>query len=341
MKNIQPIARALLWTFLTLPVAALAQESQLDPNSHTQPGPQKPVMKNMGDGMQGMPGMGPMPKASAPQRSTKQKPATKSMGDGMQGMPGMEAMPETSSPQQSLQPGPPVGSLPRSDGSAGKPYADYGIGMGMDDDPLISKFMLDKLEYVHGVSDSMAWDGRFRIGYDLNRAWVRSEGQRVHGKTQDADVELLWGHTFAPFWDVVSGVRHDFGTGPSRDWAALGIQGLAPYKFYVEATAYMGSSGRTAARLKTSYDLLLTQRLILSPEVDANLYSKDDPSRGIGAGLSDASLGLRLRYEIRREFAPYIGFNLVRKYGKTADFSRAEGAPAHDVQLVTGVRIWF
>ena len=351
MKNIQPIARTLLWTFLTLPVAAVAQESQLDPNSRTQPGPQKPAMKNMGDGMQGMPGMGSMPEASSLQKSIKQKPAMKSMdarsmknmGDGMQGMPGMEAMPKTSSPQQPLQPGPPVGSLPRSDGSAGKSYADYGIGlgMGMDDDPLISKFMLDKLEYVHGDSDSMVWDGRFRFGRDLNQLWIRSEGQRARGKIQDAEAELLWGHTFSPFWTAMTGVRHDFGTGPSRDWAALGIQGLAPYKFDVEATAYLGAAGRTALKLKTSYDLLLTQRLILTPELDANLYSKDDRERGVGAGLSDASLGLRLRYEIRREFAPYIGFNLVRKYGKTADFSRVEGAPVHDFQLVTGVRIWF
>ncbi|MHB1590558.1 MAG: copper resistance protein B [Sulfuricella sp.] len=244
--------------------------------------------------------------------------------------------------QQPLRPGPPVGSLPRSDGSAGKPYADYGIDMHMDDDPLIGKFMLDKLEYVHGdKGDSMVWDGRFRIGHDLNRLWVRSEGQRADGKTQDADAELLWGHTYAPFWDVVAGVRHDFGAGPSREWAALGIQGLAPYKFYVEATVYMGSSDRTAARLKTSYDLLLTQRLILTPEVDANLYGKDDPARDIGAGLSDASFGLRLRYEIRREFAPYIGIGVVQKYGKTADISRANGDPVHDFQLLAGVRIWF
>jgi copper resistance protein B len=139
----------------------------------------------------------------------------------------------------------------------------------------------------------------------------------------------------------MSGIRHDFGTDPSRDWAALGIQGLAPYKFDVEATAYVGPSGRAAVRLKTSYDLLLTQRLILTPEVDANLYTKEDLDRGIGTGLSDTALGLRLRYEIRREFAPYFGVSYVQKYGKTADIARTNGDPAHDLQLVAGVHIWF
>lgn len=315
MKIIQPLAHSLLCMLLIQPVAAFSQQLQPDQNTGTQQDPQKP---------------------------SQQKHTMKNMGDKMQGMPGMEGMEGAGNQQQPLRPGPPVGSLPRSDGSAGKPYADYDIDMHMDDDPLISKFMLDKLEYVHGdKGDSTVWDGRFRIGHDLNRLWIRSEGQRADGKTQDADAELLWGHTYTPFWDVVAGVRHDFGAGPSRAWAVLGIQGLAPYKFNVEATAYMGQSGRSAVRLKTSYDLLLTQRLILTPEVDANLYGKDDPDRGIGAGLSDVSLGLRLRYEIRREFAPYIGIGFVQKYGKTANISRANGDPVHDFQLLAGVRIWL
>ncbi|MDR3392968.1 MAG: copper resistance protein B [Sulfuriferula sp.] len=285
-----------------------------------------------------MPGMD-MP-ASAPDANTK-KTDTDSM-KSMDDMPGME---HTHNEQPPVQPSPPVGSLPSSDGSAGKSYHVEGMNMAameMDDDPLIAKFMLDKLEYVHGdLTDSMAWDGRFRLGHDLDKLWIRSEGERAHGSTQSADAELLWGHTYAAYWDVVTGVRHDFGNGPSRDWAALGIQGLAPYKFDVEATAYAGPAGRAAMRLKTAYDLLLTQRLVLTPEIDANLYSKDDPDRGIGAGLSDTSLGLRLRYEIRRELAPYIGVNYVQKYGKTADIARTNNDSAHDLQLIAGVRIWF
>ncbi len=319
MKKIQPI---LLSALLTLPVAAFAQDAQSSASGSGQPQPeiiaaQQSDMPNMGSG------------------------SMENMNHGMHDMSGMKGMEEDTGHASHTQSGPPVGSLPSSDGSTEKSYADYGINMHMDDNALISKLMLDKLEYVHGKSDSMVWDGRFRFGRDLNQLWIRSEGQRAQGKIQDAEAELLWGHTFSPFWTVLTGVRHDFGTGPSRDWAALGIQGLAPYKFDIEATAYVGSSGRTALKLKTAYDLLLTQRLILTPELNANLFSKDDAARGLGAGLSNASLGVRLRYEIRREFAPYIGFNWVRKYGKTADFARAEGASVHDFQLVGGVRIWF
>lgn len=239
---------------------------------------------------------------------------------------------------------PPVGSLPRSDGSAGKPDSAYGIGIGMamDDDPLVSKLMLDQLEMVQGNNgDQMAWDGHFRVGYDMNQIWIRSEGQRLHGKTEDADAELLWGHAMSPYWDTMLGVRHDFAGGPARDWSALGIQGLMPYKFDVEATVYEGSSGRTAARLKTYYDVLFTQKLILTPEVEINVYGQDDPARAIGAGLSDAALSLRLRYEIRREFAPYIGVSVDRKFGKTAEFAQAVGFSSIDNQLIAGINIWF
>ena len=317
MNNLKPLA--LLCTLLPLSGAVLAQETMTMPMSgHDMATSESDAsMKNMGD----MPGMADMP--GMDHGSSKKKP------------------PE----QQPELPAPAVGSLPSSDGSAGKSFHADGMNMDimeMNDDPLIAKFMLDKLEYVHGdQANSMVWDGRLRLGYDINKLWIRSEGQRAHGKIQDADAELLWGHTYAAYWDVMSGIRHDFGTGPTHDWAALGIQGLAPYKFAVEATAYVGASGRAALRLKTSYDLLLTQRFILTPEVDANLYTKDDMERGIGAGLSDTSLGLRLRYEIRREFAPYIGVSYVQKYGKTADIARTNSDPTHDLQLVAGVHIWF
>ena len=308
MKNLKPLAQILLCALFPLGGAAFAQD--------------------------------PMSMSGHDMSTSGSDSSTQNMGD----MPGMDKPVSKTEPGPTAQPAPPVGSLPSSDGSAGKPYAAYGIDMDsmhMEDDPLIAKLLLDKLEYVHGKRDSLVWDGRFRFGRDLNQLWVRSEGQRAKGKILDAEAELLWGHTFSPFWTLMTGVRHDFGSGPSRNWAALGIQGLAPYKFDVEATAYLGDAGRAALKLKTSYDLLLTQRLILTPELDANLYSEDDRESGVGAGLSDTSLGVRLRYEIRREFAPYIGFNILRKYGKTADFSRTESTPAHDFQLMAGVRIWF
>ncbi|WP_189941649.1 copper resistance protein B [Sulfuriferula thiophila] len=328
MKNLKPLAQILLCTLSPLSGAVYAQDSMSMP----MPAQDTTTPDSSMSGMDAdsMKKMEHMPAKHTTGTSNKQH-------DHKQPAPEMQHAHEQSAP--------PVGSLPSSDGSAGKSYHAYDIGMAtmnMEDNPLITKLLLDKLEYVHGdQADSMVWDGRFRIGYDLNKLWIRSEGQRAKGKVQEADAELLWGHTFAPYWDVVTGLRHDFGTGPARDWAAFGIQGLAPYKFDVEATAYAGTEGRAAVRLKTSYDLLLTQRLILTPEIDANLYSKDDLDRGIGAGLADTSVGLRIRFEVRREFAPYVGIEYIQKYGKTADIARTSSDATHDLQLVAGARIWF
>ena len=138
-----------------------------------------------------------------------------------------------------------------------------------------------------------------------------------------------------------AGAREDFASGPPRTWAAVGVQGLAPYWFNVEATFYVGDSGRTAARIKAEYDLLLTQRLIVQPEAEVNLYGKSDPARRIGSGVSDLDAGIRVRYEFRRELAPYVGVAWRRLFGGTADQARASGGGTSDVQLVAGVRAWF
>jgi copper resistance protein B len=136
-------------------------------------------------------------------------------------------------------------------------------------------------------------------------------------------------------------VRQDFGQGPHRTWAAFGVQGLAPYWFDVDATAYVGDAGRTALRIEADYDLSLTQRLILQPRFELNAYGKDDPAANIGSGISDAEFGVRLRYEIRREFAPYIGVERVQRFGRTEDFVRDDGKSAGDTQWVVGLRIWY
>ena len=128
---------------------------------------------------------------------------------------------------------------------------------------------------------------------------------------------------------------------PNRDWFAVGFQGLAPYFFEIDAAAFIGNNGQTALRLEAEYEIMLTQKLILTPEVEINAYSKDDEATGVGSGLSDIELGLRLRYEIRREFAPYIGVNWNKTYGDTANFSRDEGEDVSDTQFVVGIRAWF
>jgi copper resistance protein B len=213
--------------------------------------------------------------------------------------------------------------------------------MQMEDNAPVGMALLDELEW-HEIdeNDAVHWDGRFWYGNDYDKAWLRSEGNRVAGE-YDGLAELFWDRIVTRWWHVQAGVRHDFGEGPSRTLAAFGVQGLAPYWFEVEATAYVGEGGRTAARFSAEYELLLTQRLILQPKVEFDLYGKDDPRNGIGSGLADSEVGLRLRYEIRRELAPYLGIVWTRSYGETADLARAAGHDDDDVQFVAGLRVWF
>jgi copper resistance protein B len=213
--------------------------------------------------------------------------------------------------------------------------------MQMDDTARTGTVLLDQLEWRHTDSGSAGvWEGEAWYGGDYDKLWLRTEGETVQGTT-DARVELLWDRLISRWWSVQSGVREDFGNGPARTWAALGVSGLAPYWFDVEATLYVGGASRTAARLKVEYDLLLTQRLIIQPEAEANLYGKPDPARQLGSGLSDLQVGLRLRYEIRRQFAPYAGVVWQRLFGGTADNALAAGVDPSQVQFVLGLRVWF
>jgi copper resistance protein B len=222
------------------------------------------------------------------------------------------------------------------------PYREMATVMQMDDSARTAKVLFDQLEWRHTAEGNAAvWDAEGWYGGDYDKVRLRSEGERVAGRTQNARADLLWDHTFARWWSVQAGGRQDFGAGPARTWAAIGVQGLAPYWFDTEATFYVGEQGRTAMRLKSEYDLLVTQRLILQPEGEANLYGKSDPARRLGSGLSDLEIGLRLRYEVRREFAPYIGVVWSRQFGGTADRVRESGGDPNDVQFVAGVRAWF
>lgn len=216
-------------------------------------------------------------------------------------------------------------------------------GVDMRDDPAVGMSLLDRLEYVHSRDGggAAAIDGEAWYGKNLDKLWLKFEGEHADGHWQDLRTEALWAHAIAPFWDTQAGVRHDSGVGPDRTWAAFGIEGLAPYWFETEATIYLGQGGRTAARVAMEYEARFTQRLILQPSLEANWYGRDDQQRGIGSGLSDTEIGLRLRYELRREFAPYIGLVWKQSFGRTADFVRARGGHADDLQFVAGVRVWF
>lgn len=215
-------------------------------------------------------------------------------------------------------------------------------GHQVHDSAINTYFLADKLEWQDADDAStLAWDLSGWIGGDIDRLWLRSEGERSNGKTEDAEIQALWGHAISPWWDVVSGVRQDFKPGAPQTWAAFGLQGMALYNFEAEATAFLGENGQSAVRLEGDYDILLTNRLILQPTAELNVYGKNDPQRGIGSGLANTEAGLRLRYEIRREFAPYIGVTWNRTYGQTADYAREESEDRSEARLVLGVRLWF
>lgn len=216
------------------------------------------------------------------------------------------------------------------------------LGLHLAGEHSRGSLLVDNLETVRAPDNTSAeYDLQAWYGRTYDRAVLKAEGEVDAGRLAEARTELLWGHAVAAFWDAQLGARHDGGEGPNRSWLAFGVQGLAPYWFAIDAAVYVGESGRSALRLDVEYELLLTQRLILQPQVETNFYGKADVTRGLGSGLSDVGVALRLRYEIRREFAPYIGVERVFKFGDSADFARAAGADTAETRIVAGVRFWF
>ncbi len=215
--------------------------------------------------------------------------------------------------------------------------------LSLGDEHTFVSLLADRLEAVktRGGSSGGAYEGMLRIGRDYNALVIKAEGEFAKSKLEEARTELLYSHSIATYWDAQVGARYDSGIGPNRGWLAFGVQGLAPYWFEIDATAYVGEQGRTAVRLGAEYELLITQRLVAQPRIEANFYGKNDPQREIGSGLSDTTVGLRLRYEFSRQFAPYVGVEWANSYGKTADLLRAAGEPTRNTRFVAGVRFWF
>lgn len=215
-------------------------------------------------------------------------------------------------------------------------------GHAIHDSAINYLVLLDQLEWQRSDNtNNFSWSVNSWIGGDTDRIWLKSEGERSNGETEAAEAQLLWGHAVGPWWDLVAGVRQDFRPASARTWAAVGFQGLALYNFESEITGFVSNGGKAALRLGGEYDVLLTNRLILQPSYEVNFYSQDDESRGRGRGLTDTELGLRLRYEIRREFAPYIGVSWNQLYGKASDMAKREGEKDHQVVFLAGARIWF
>ena len=212
----------------------------------------------------------------------------------------------------------------------------------MSDEDLLGALLVDRFESAttHG-STAMTYDWQAWFGNTDNRALIRAEGSIDGGSFVDARNELLWAHAITAYWDTQLGVRYDSGQGIDRGWLAFGVQGTAPYWIYVEATAYVNEQGRTSFRLETEYDLLLTQRFILQPRIEVNIYSQRDDTRYVSSGVSDFEGGIRLRYEIWREFAPYLGVEWASKFGSAADNLRATGKATEGTLFVAGARFWF
>ena len=223
------------------------------------------------------------------------------------------------------------------------PYALSGPHrLRLSDEHSFGTLQVDRLERVYTRdNNATTYDAQASFGRDYERLVLKAEGEAIRGKLQEAQTEVLWRHAVAAYWDTQLGVRYDSGVGPNRGWLAFGIQGLAPYWFEIDASAYVGNNGRTALSLEAEYELLLTQRLILQPRIEFNVYGRRDQARDIGSGLSDVTAGLRLRYEFTRQFAPYVGVERASKFGESADFARAAGEKRPETRWVAGVRFWF
>ena len=273
---------------------------------------------------------------AAPRSTTEDQPATQGAPDHSSmnnGQMDHSQMQHADNDQPAPRPALPV--ITDADRAAAFPPLP---GHGMHGKSINGFVLLDQFEYQDADAGStLSWDASGWIGGDIDRLWLRSEGERTAGVTEEAEVQALWGHAIGPWWDLLAGIRQDFQPGAPQTWAAFGLQGMALYGFEAEATAFVGENGQTSLRLEGDYDILLSNRLILQPTAELNVYGKNDPERGIGSGLADTEVGLRLRYELVREFAPYIGVTWQRTYGNTAELADDED----EARLVAGIRMWF
>jgi copper resistance protein B len=212
-------------------------------------------------------------------------------------------------------------------------------------DVRVTAVILDRLEAAFGgdEDETYLWDVQGWTGGDLNRFWWKSEGEGdFGGELEDVEVQALYSRAVSPFWDVQAGVRQDFRPdGEDTTHLVLGLQGLAPYWWEIDAAAFLSIDGDLTARVEAEYDQRITQRLILQPRLEIDASASDIPELEIGSGLSSVEAGLRLRYEFRKEFAPYVGVEWSRALGETADYIEARGGEVEDTRLVVGLKAWF
>jgi len=204
------------------------------------------------------------------------------------------------------------------------------------DDPLRTMFLADKFEVLNNSEKTKAWEGSFYIGYDIDKLYLYSAGEATTDGVESSQNELVYSRAISPFWDVQIGLAYDKNADASKTWAELAISGLAPYWFETRAALLVNTDGNIGLRLDAEYEALITQKLILTPSIETDFYTKDNSMMQIGSGLSSIEAGLRLRYEFKREFAPYIGVIWGKTFGNTRDYS-----PVNETDFLLGVRFWF
>ena len=216
------------------------------------------------------------------------------------------------------------------------------------DDGKLSYLLFDRLEYQRASGpDALRWDVLGWQGGDYRRTWFKTEGSQNFSsrKGGEGEAQLLYGNLISPYFDFQAGVRYaqrwGRGPDPSRFYAVIGLQGLAPYRFDIEPMLFLSSSGKVSGRFTGTYDMLLSQNLILQPRLETSFALQKDEAFGVGSGLNDAEVSFLLRYEIRREFAPYVGVTWLHSFGGTADLLRRGGGDPSECRAVTGVRMWF
>tara|TARA_R110001583_G_scaffold11285_2_gene51359 strand:+ start:33937 stop:34785 length:849 start_codon:yes stop_codon:yes gene_type:complete len=199
----------------------------------------------------------------------------------------------------------------------------------------------DRFEY-NEQANTVGFDLQAWYGTTFDRLVLKTEGEIRKGSLEENQTDILWGHAISTYWDTQAGVRFDYyQEGENRQWLAFGLQGLAPYWFDLDLTAYLNESGNTAFTLNSEYELLLTQKLILQPSAEITLYGKDDKQNNLGAGLSTSTLGFRMRYELTRQFSPYVGVEWTNMFGSTADFAKENGQSDNNTAFVAGIKFWF
>ncbi|MFT5888511.1 MAG: copper resistance protein B [Zhongshania sp.] len=218
---------------------------------------------------------------------------------------------------------------------------------GAMEDPILTMVSINQLEQRFDNDsqskdiDISSLDADIWVGKNLNKLWLKTEADVVDGSLEESELQLLYSRAIAPYWDLQTGWRGDFNEDQNQHWFAVGLQGLAPYFFEIDSALFFGEGGQTALRIDAEYELMFTQKLILSPELETTVYGRNEPKYEQGSGLASLDAGLRLRYEIRRELAPYIGVNWSKKYGNTADIARSNNGDIESLQWVAGLRAWF